>query len=197
MILAAVTIKAAFQDGFLDLATKGAENYTIAQAEEENMMNELENFIKDKVADIEGGGNKAPRFIDGPKSVEEEKTNTQITIAMTAIDDDGDDLTYIIKYYLCNEDETKGDYIGEKKIEDVTQGEEQKVDITGLTKDTRYYFEVSASDNSELICYSNLNITTPIGGLERVNVSLHQLSSISCVSADCKNRVCPTGRNNL
>ena len=49
VILAAVTIKAAFQGGILDLAAKGAENYAIAQTEEENMMNELENFIKDNL----------------------------------------------------------------------------------------------------------------------------------------------------
>ena len=99
VILAAVTIKEVFGNGFLDLAAKGAENYAIAQTEEENMMNELENFIKDKVADIEGEGNKAPRFIDGPRSVEEEKTDTKIKLIMTAVDDDGDNLTYTIKYW--------------------------------------------------------------------------------------------------
>ena len=100
VILAAVTIKEVFGNGFLDLAAKGAENYAIAQTEEENMMNELENFIKDKVADIEGG-NKAPRWAEGgePHSAEEEKTDTKIKLIMTAVDDDGDNLIYTIKYW--------------------------------------------------------------------------------------------------
>ena len=100
VILAAVTIKEVFGNGFLDLAAKGAENYAIAQTEEENMMNELENFIKDKVADIEGE-NKAPRWAEGgePHSAEEEKTDTKIKLIMTAVDDDGDNLIYTIKYW--------------------------------------------------------------------------------------------------
>ena len=121
MILAAVTIKEVFGNGFLELAAKGAENYAIAQTEEENMMNELENFIKDKLNEIDNGQgtqNSAPRWAEGgePHSVEERKTDTQIRIAMTAVDDDGDDLTYTIKYYMCNEN-GKHDDIQYRQVE--------------------------------------------------------------------------------
>ena len=115
VILAAVTIKEVFGNGFLDIAIKGAENYAIAQTNEMDKVNEIDNFIKDKVNEIidgQGSSNSAPRWIEGgePHSVEEEKTNTQITIAMTAEDDDGDNLTYIIKYWKIRRRWRKGIY---------------------------------------------------------------------------------------
>ena len=235
-----MTIKEVFGNGFLDIAAKGAENYTIAQAEELDKMKEVENLIKDVQKEygdlvspeiliegelsndtykgivtvtikdklkepatkaekikyvingeekylngtnnsftVEGDGtyevvaymvdkndnlsapseieiftiknNIAPRWAEGgePHLVEKEKTDIKIKLAMTAIDDDGDNLTYTIKYHTCNGDGTKGDYIGEKKIENVVQGEEQEVDITGLSNYTKYWFEVKVTDEKD------------------------------------------------
>lgn len=52
VILSAVTIKSVFKDGFLELAAKGTENYIIAQTNEMNKLNEVDNFIKDEIDDI-------------------------------------------------------------------------------------------------------------------------------------------------
>ncbi len=88
--------------------------------------------------------NRNPQFIDGPK--EKSKTNTTIKLTMTAKDDDGDNVTYVVKYGAYDANGNKGAYIGTKEVPNVTQGVAKDVDISNLSNYTNYYFEVTAED---------------------------------------------------
>lgn len=92
--------------------------------------------------------NRVPYFIVNPKS--SSKTNNTITLTMTAKDDDeGDLLTYTIRYGEYNDDGEKEAYIDTKKIEDVAEGIDQTIEITELSNYTNYYFEVISEDDKK------------------------------------------------
>ena len=64
MILAAVTINAAFNSGIIDTAVDGAVNYADAQNKEQIAFNDLDGSIQEIVKRIEEydiGGNSTPR----------------------------------------------------------------------------------------------------------------------------------------
>ena len=55
IILAAVTIKIAFDSNFLKIAAEGAENYAKAQEKEEEIMQNLSDFSEGVVRNITSG----------------------------------------------------------------------------------------------------------------------------------------------
>lgn len=125
--------------------------------------------------------NKAPRFVDGPKSVEEDKTDTTIKLSVTAADDDINDLlTYKIEYGKYNEEERK-EYIGNKTIADIEQGIKQEIEITELSGNTNYYFEVVVIDENQISTQvEKLDIKTYCRGKECIGYLNQETECTTC-----------------
>ena len=58
VILSAITINIIFKNNFIEIATKGIENYAEGQVEEERMMNNLSEFLEEIVGNITTAGEK-------------------------------------------------------------------------------------------------------------------------------------------
>lgn len=107
------------------------------------------------------GGNTVLQFIDGPRSINEEKTNNKIKLTMTAIGKEGDILNYTIKYGLYNESGEKEETLGTKTIEDMPQGNIAEAEITDLNNYTEYWFEVEVEDSEKTnTIKSSFNVKT-------------------------------------
>ena len=105
MILAAVTINAAFNSGIIDIAVNGVEKYTIAQKKEMDEFNSIKNYLGDNLNRIygEGGGsegeNPPPVIITGTVEfggLRWTSGKASVTITKTISDD------YKIEYKVTN-----------------------------------------------------------------------------------------------
>ena len=153
MILAAVTINAAFNSGIIDTAVNGAVNYADAQNKEEITFEDLDRDIQDivnKIKDYDIGGDKEDTPLNhepvvGDVTVARVANSTdKLTITATAEDLDGDSLTYTL---LRGDTE---DNIAEIELAPTSiSGNTVTFTDTGLTMAKTYYYKVKASDGSE------------------------------------------------
>ena len=151
VILAAVTIKAAFNSGIIDTAANGAINYADAQNKEKITFDDLDKNIQDivdKIKDYGGSGedspsNHVPTIGDVTVARVAESTD-KLTITVAAEDVDGDNLTYTL---------LRGDTASNISETTLTltniSGNTVTFTDTGLTMAKTYYYKVKASDGKE------------------------------------------------
>ena len=131
IILAAVSLRAVFFDGMIEVATDGVGNYATEQKKEENVFNDADHYIK--VAT-----NKKPEF----KYIEVTgMTVTTAGIKAAAIDGDGENLTYRLFYGLDKDNLEEKD-----KKENIEQATEVQFEITGIDTTKLYYYRIDVSD---------------------------------------------------
>ena len=130
-MLAAVSINAAFNSKIMDTAVDGTIDYIIAQGKEEELFNDLDEYI---------------RVITNKKAVFDyievnTITATTASIKVRATDSDGDNLTYIL--YMG----TSEDNLEEKdRIENVEQGIEVELHGTEINTEILCYYRIDVLD---------------------------------------------------
>ena len=138
-MLSVITIKGAFDAKIIGTATDAAIKYEKEQYREKEILDDLDNTIKDAL--IAAKGNKAPVFIEEAHAID--VTRTSMNITATAIDEDKDadgnpeQLTYIF-YFGTSEAEL---------IEEARSTETPAVfPKTGLIDGMTYYFRIDVTD---------------------------------------------------
>lgn len=159
VILAAVTINAAFSNRIIDTAVNGALNYADAQNKEKVTFDELDGSIQNivnKLRDYGGRGEDRPSnhapIVGDVTVVRVDSSTSELRITATAQDEDkGDKLTYtLLRGILENDTNPTELAIEPEKIE----GREVTFKDTGLEMAQTYYYKIKVSDGIE----SNISI---------------------------------------
>ncbi len=146
ILLAAISINAVFKAGIIDTATDAAIKYEKEQYREKEILDDLDNTIKDALNEIGENtgttGNNKPVFASAPVGTAVANTNNQMIIEAMATDaDENDILTYTLWFGTSETDLEETTLTAESK-----QGNTISFTQTGLDNDTRYYFKVAVSD---------------------------------------------------
>lgn len=149
ILLAAISINAVFKAGIIDTATDAAIKYEKEQYREKDILDDLDNTIKDALNEIgENTGTKTnnkPVFASVPVGTAVANTNDQMIIEAVATDaDENDILTYTLWFGTSETNLEKTNLTTEAK-----QGNTISFTQTGLSNDTRYYFKIVASDGKD------------------------------------------------
>ena len=186
ILLAAISINAVFKAGIIDTATDAAIKYEKEQYREKEILDDLDNTIKDALNEIgENTGavtNNNPVFADVPVGTAVANTNDQMIIEAMATDaDENDILTYTLWFGTSETDLEETTLTAEAK-----QGNTISFTQTGLDNDTRYYFKVAVSDGKGDVTSEVGNERTWCKGEYCEGVSY---SSTPCTKCDSNHQV--------
>ena len=139
ILLAAISINAVFKAGIIDTATDAAIKYEKEQYREKEILDDLDNTIKDALNAVRG--NRAPVFIEEAHAID--VTRTSMNITATAVDEDKDadgnpeQLTYVF-------------YFGTSEADLIEEGRSTDTPAifpkTGLIDGATYYFRIDVTD---------------------------------------------------
>lgn len=164
ILLAAISINAVLKAGIIDTATDAAIKYEKEQYREKEILDDLDNTIKDALNEIgENTGTKTnnkPVFASVPVGTAVANTNDQMIIEAVATDaDENDILTYTLWFGTSETNLEKTNLTTEAK-----QGNTISFTQTGLSNDTRYYFKIVASDGKDETISEEVSVKTHCEG---------------------------------
>ena len=139
ILLAAISINALFKAKIIDTATDAVIKYEQEQYREKDMLDDLDNTIKDALIAL--GGNRPPIFLEEAHAIDITRTSMKITA--TAVDEDKDSdgnpdtLTYIF-YFGTSEDNL---------VKEGSSIDTPAVFLKeGLTNGVKYYYRIDVTD---------------------------------------------------
>ena len=148
VILAAVTINAAFNSGIIDTAVNGAVNYADAQKKEQITFDDLDKNIQDIVNRIEsyniGGTDGSKKIsISNPTIERVAETTSELTITATSKSESESNLTYKLLRGTTEDNITEIELEPEK-----IEGNTVTFKDTGLEMAQTYYYKVKVSNGA-------------------------------------------------
>ena len=161
VILAAVTINAAFNIGIIDTAVNGAVNYADAQNKEKISFEDLDKDIQDIVNKIEnygGSGEEQKLSISTPTVVRVDNSTSELRVTATAEDEDEHDTLIYTLLRGTSEDDTNPTELS-LEPENI-EGRTVTFKDMGLEMAQTYYYKIKVSNGK-------VNFTSASYGRER------------------------------